>query len=193
MRYHLMRKSILFVSAILLAYGFVFVGGVGEKIPLAQGEESVAMAADIQSSIQISLSEGTNQSGKKTYLVGNSINFGEISFIHPELTSNGDAYLENGHLKLEAVLNVGVVFSGASQAMLDVTRLLASTNPFTKTYYSLSINRSDTLSEVYDEPRSNRLTTITESATIPVRLVLEIKPQQQGKLSDHFRLETTTL
>ncbi len=189
MRYHL-RKNILFVSAILIAYGFIFVGG---KTPSAQGEESVAMAADIQSSIQISLSEGTNQSGKKTYLVGNSINFGEISFIHPELTSNGDAYLENGHLKLEAVLNVGVIFSGASQATLDVTRLLASTNPFTKTYYSLSTNRSDTLSEVYDEPRTNTLTTITESATVPLRLVLEIKPQQQGKLSDHFRLETTTL
>lgn len=185
------RKIIFWVNSLLLGMGSLFI--VGRTQPALGEASSVAMAAELESSIQISLSEGTNQSGKKTYLVGNAINFGDISFIHPELISNGDAYLENGHLKLEAVLNIGVVFSGASQALLDITRLLASTNPFTKTYYSLSTNRSDTLSEVYDEPRSNRLTAITESATVPVRLVLEIKPQQQGKLSDHFRLEATTL
>lgn len=147
------------------------------------------MGVALASSIQLGLLEGTNQTGRKTYLAGGNIDFGEVSFVHPELIGNGDAYLQAGRLRLEAVVNVDVTFSGASSINLQLTRLNASTNSFDKTYYSLSVNRSDELLEIYDEPRFNLITTVNETLTQPLRMVLEIKPQQQGRIYDRFRLE----
>ncbi|MBI4411423.1 MAG: hypothetical protein HY541_02940 [Deltaproteobacteria bacterium] len=176
---------------LLVAFGFLFLPSQRE----AGSEEPslFAMGVALASSVQLGISDGVNQSGKKTYLTGGNIDFGEVSFVHPELIGNGDAYLAEGRLRLEAVVSIDVVFSGASSVALQLTRLKASTNPFDKTWYSLSTNRSDTLSEIYDEPRSNLIDTVTETATRTLRMALEIKPQQEGRINDRFRLEATAL
>ena len=105
----------------------------------------------------------------------------------------GDAYVENGLLYLEAVLNVDVTFSGASSVNMRLSKLRYSSKPFNEAYYSLSINRSETLTKIQQDPNQNSLKTITVPETMTLRLVLEILPQQSGKLSDRFSLEARTL
>lgn len=166
-------------------------------MPLRQTDSSqpddVDIGATVTTGIQLALSEGTNQFGKRTLLYGNAVNFGSVSFINPERIINGDAYLEDGLLVLEAVINFDIIFNGANAVFLQLSKLHASTNPFHKAGYSLAINRATTATEILTDPSKNTLATITESKSIPLRLTFEISPQQQGKISDRFRLEATSL
>lgn len=164
--------------------------------PLFQTTETptdVDTGADVVAAIQLSLADGTNSSGKRTRVYLNNISFGSVSFIAPELISNGDSYLEDHHLMLEAIVNVEAVFNGASSASLQLKKMRTSTNPFYKTYYSLLVGRNDIKTEIQEDPLKDDLGIITEPTTLPLRLVFEISPQQKGHLTDRFRLEATTL
>lgn len=155
-------------------------------------EPDVDFGAQVTTGIQMSLAAGSNESGRRTLISGSSIDFGSVSFVHPDLISNGAAYLDSGNLILEAVVSVEVVFNGASAVTLDLSRLLTSANSFHKSSYALSINRSTVLTEVLDDPNKSRLSTLTETTSVPLRLAFEITPQQQGRLTDRFRLEATS-
>lgn len=151
------------------------------------------VGADIMTGIQLALSGGTNQSGRRTILSNSILDFGSVSFITPELIANGDSFLENNHLMLEAVVNVDIVFNGTNAVFTKLSKLRTSTNPFYKTYYSLTTSRSGTKTEIQEDPIKSDLTTITEPSTITLRMLFEVSPQQTGRLSDRFRLEATTL
>lgn len=140
--------------------------------------------------LQIGLENGTNQEGRQTFVSGNSVPFGSVMFTHPELVTNGAAYLKDGNLILEAVVNVRVVYGGATSVALDLTRQQASTNSFRQTYYSLSVNRGETPVAIYTDPQKNRVATLTAGNSLqPIRLLMEITPQQTGRISDRFKLE----
>lgn len=159
----------------------------------AQTPGNVDVGASPTPEIQLGLKGGTNQFGKRTILTGSAIDFGNVSFIHPETIMNGDAFLEDGHLKLEAVIGIDVTFSGAASVKLELTRLAQSANPFHETYYSLSLDRAQAPTKVLDFPAKNNLITITKATTVPLRMIFEISPQQKGRISDRFRLEANTL
>lgn len=183
------KKHFLIVSA-LFAINLILFSSHFKNI---SGQSAFDVGTTLVSSVQIGLGEGTNQFGRKTILQGGVIDFGSVSFTHPEQVASGDAYRENGNLKLEAVVDVDVVFGGASSVSLELSRLKTSANPFHDTYYSLSTIRTDVAQQIYEEPRTNRIQTLTSSATLPLRLILEIRPNQTGRLSDRFRLQATTL
>lgn len=164
--------------------------------PLFQTTEDptdVGAGADVSTGIQLSLTGGSNQSGKITRVFANSIDFGSVSFITPELIANGDAYVENNHLMLEAIVTVGMVFNGATSASMTLKRLRASANPFYETYYSLQMNRQDVKTTIEEDPLQSTLGTFTEQTDLSLRLVFEISPQQKGHLTDRFELEAGAL
>ncbi len=142
--------------------------------------------------IQLSIAGGTNNSGRRTLVLNNSVSFGNVSFIHPEAIANGDSYLENGHLFLEAVVDVGIIFSGTNSVVLELSRLNLSNNSFFRTYHSLFTDRSQTPEQTSNDPNKSQLKTLTNTETVPIRLVFEIKPQQTGNISDRFRLEASS-
>lgn len=142
--------------------------------------------------IKLEITGGNNQTGRRTIVLNNSINFGTVSFIHPETIANGDSYLENGHLLLEAVVDLDVTFSGTNSVLLELSKLKLSTNSFYRTYHSLSIDRSQKPEETQTDPSKSQLKAVTNSETVPLRLVFEITPQQTGAISDRFRLEANS-
>lgn len=150
---------------------------------------SVDIGASVTSEIQLTLRGAKNQFGKSTSLNGPAIEFGLVSFINPELISNGDAYTENNHLMLEAITQVDLTFNGPSSVALSLKKFRLSDNPFYKTYYSLSTSRTQVPEEIQTDPQQSRLTSVTESSTINLRLIFEISPRQQGKIFDRFQME----
>jgi len=154
---------------------------------------SYSFSARPEQNIQISLSGGTNQYGKKTVFQGRTLNFGKVSFIHPEQISNGDAYLYNGNLRLEAIVNVDVIFNGATSVSLHLSKYRDSTSPFHNSYFSSSVDRAHSLEKIDEQPLSNLINTINSAKTTAFRLVLEISPQQTGKLTNRFLLEARSL
>ena len=159
---------LLFQAMMILAMASPLLGQGGQD-----GGSPVTMGAQVERGLQLSLAGGTNPLGKKTFFSGNTIDFGAVTFTQPELITNGDAYLEIGKLRLEAVLNMNLVFGGVASVTLDLTKLKASANSFRETYYSTSINRSDPLTVILQEPQKNRLQTLTASAEVPIRIVLD--------------------
>lgn len=185
------KPFLLKCSAFLLLAAFFL---LLQELPLWSTEvPSVTVGATASSSIELSIDGGVNQFGKRTVVVGNAIDFGNVSFTHPELIANGDAYLENGYLRLEAIFEVGLVFGGATAVDLTLKKIDPSQHSFHNTHYSLSTNRSDILEPIYEDPRSNHLTRLVSSSTLALRTVMEISPQQQGRLADRFRLEANAL
>jgi|APSaa5957512535_1039671.scaffolds.fasta_scaffold69460_2 hypothetical protein len=148
--------------------------------------------ASPETSIQIDLVGGTNQNNRKTFLTAGAIDFGSVSFIHPELIANGDAYVENGVLKLESIINVELIFNGADSVRTSLSKLRVSSNPFSKSYYSLSTTRSHSLTEILEDPNKNDLGAVTEPSTLTVRVVFDILPSQKGRISDRFKLEAVS-
>lgn len=150
---------------------------------------SVDIGASVDSEIQLALRGVRNNFGKLTTLNGPAIQFGTVSFVNPETISNGDAYLENNHLMLEASTQVDITFNGATSVALSLKKMHLSDNPFYKTYYSLSTARTQPPEEIQMDPLESRLTSVTESSTIDLRLVFEISPRQQGRIFDRFQME----
>src|SRR3989338_4118254 len=107
----------------------------------AEAQTDIHFGAQLTPTIQLTLEGGSNQFGKRTSIVNNSLDFGSVTFTHPELTSNGDAFLEDGLLKLEAIFDVGVVLSGTNSVALSLSRLRSSTNPFYRASYGFFYHR----------------------------------------------------
>lgn len=150
---------------------------------------SVDIGASVDSEVQLALRGVRNNFGKLTTLNGPAIQFGTVSFVNPETISNGDAYLENNHLMLEASTQVDITFNSANSVALSLKKMHLSDNPFYKTYYSLSTARTQPPEEIQMDPLESRLTSVTESSTIDLRLVFEISPRQQGRIFDRFQME----
>lgn len=142
----------------------------------------------VDPALQISIQDGTNLYGRRTIFSGSGVEFGRVTFTNPGLIGNGDAYTDDNRLYLEAILNVGITYSGLLAVTLDLSKLAGAANPFKNVLFSLSKNRSELAVEVLTEPRANRLATLTAPATIPVRLVFEVSPQQSGNIADRLRI-----
>lgn len=138
--------------------------------------------------LQISIRDEVNAYGRRTLFTGSGVNFGSVSFTHPELIGNGDAYIQNNRLMLEAVLSIAIAYNGVNTVQVDLTKVAGSPAPFKGTYFDLSKNRATMPIEVLLEPRSNRLTTMSNPGSFTLRLVFEVSPQQSGALSDRFRI-----
>lgn len=154
----------------------------------AADTSAVSFGATVPPALQIRVDGGTNQYGKRTIFSGSGVDFGTVTFTHPELVGNGDAYIANDKLMLESVLEVTTTFNGLQAVRVDLSKLAGSPNPFHRTSYSLSNNRSELPTEILTEPQANRLTTMMNPGTFAVRMVFEIVAQQSGTLSDRFRL-----
>ncbi len=186
------RKLIVKVTALLLVMSAVLLL-IAPSMSNSDDSSTVAAGTQIIPSLSISVTGGTNQYGKKTLFDGTSINFGGVSFIHPELIINGDAYLQGGDLMLEAVIGTDITFNGTNMIGLSLTRLIASANPFSETYYSLSLSRSDNPTIILQDPQSNRICELMTSGTVTIKMLFRIKAQQTGSLTDRFRLTATGL
>lgn len=178
--------GIAVVSLFLLAKQRGLHAEINDEVPL------FSIGASPVPEIQLAVTGGNSQSGRRTLVLNNSINFGNVSFIHPEAIANGDSYLENGHLLLEAVVDLGVAFSGTNSVALELSRLNLSTNPFYRVYHSLTLDRSQKPEETQNDPNRSQLKTLTNTETVSLRLVFEIRPQQTGSISDRFRLEASS-
>lgn len=191
--------ALLWFSAVASVLAFLALTQQGLRaaaFPLHQttsGQSDTDVGAAVATEIQLSLEEGVNENGRRTFVRNSSIDFGSVSFVRPELISNGDSYLEDGHLMLEAVFAVSVVFNGASSVSLDLSKLRMSPNPFLKTYYSTSISRTHALTEIMEDPLKNNLNRVAQSTSQTLRMVFKISPQQQGSLTDRFRIEASSL
>ncbi|MFH1653686.1 MAG: hypothetical protein ABIE74_06485 [Pseudomonadota bacterium] len=179
---------------LFIAISFLFPKSVIVLFGQTANDSQVEMGATVNPTIQITLSGGSNQFGKSTILTGDAVDFGNVAFTHPELVSNGDAFLnDKGNLVLEAVLNVAIIFSGIDSVGVELTRLYASPSSFSNSYYSLSTNRSDIGDVIYTYPQFNRVDVLSGANTITLRMLLEISPQQSGKITDRFRLTTSAI
>lgn len=149
--------------------------------------------ASVSTDLQLTISGGNNERGKRTLLMGDSIQFGQVSFVQPETISTGDAYLDNGSLMLEAILDVNTVFNGTNQVRINLNKYSDSSNPFNEIYYSLSTSRAQSLEKVQTSPAKNPLKTIRRSSEFSLRVVFEIAPQQKGDFYDRLKLEALPL
>ena len=178
----------LFIATVLFYTVYVLCG----PIAISEADQNVEIGALMPSAVEMSIAGGTNEYGKQTIFLVNNIDFGTVSFIHPEAISNGDAFIENGFLKLESVLNIGIQFSGVNTVAVDLSKLPISSNPFAETYYSLSISRASVPVVIYTEPQFNRVSSFTSSSTVVLRMIYAIKQQQSGKIYDRFRLTASS-
>lgn len=182
------KKNSTLIILLLLLFAATKIA-FGQTTDLPNMETGVVL----EPALEIRLGEGTNLFGKRTLFAGSGLHFGSISFTHPERISNGDAYLQNGHLYLEAVINVALTFNGVDSVSLDIKKLPVSSNPFYKTSFSTSLQRSVTPEPVFEDPRNTQVNTFTKSTEFPLRMVLELSPQQKGYIYDRFRLEARGL
>lgn len=149
---------------------------------------SLDFGATLDPSISITVSGGSNQYGKLTFFSGNSMDFGKVTFTRPDQISNGDAYLKAGRLMLETVINTEVVFNSITAVNLYVSKMRVSANPFNETYVTLSQDRSAIPDKIFEEPLSNKIIQLSSPSTVTFLLLLEISPQQTGRVSDYFKL-----
>lgn len=152
-----------------------------------------AFVTTVNPELQIGLNGGTNPTGRQTIFTPAGVSFGNVSFIHPELISNGDAYLVNNVLNLEAILVVSIIYNGFPSVGLDITKGAGAPAPFKAVYYSMSLDRNVPLNEVVTEPASIRITTLSAPQTITLRMVFQISALQSGNISDRLRLTALTL
>lgn len=138
--------------------------------------------------LQITIKDEVNAYGRRTLFTGSGVEFGSVSFTHPELIGNGDAYIQNNRLMLEAVLAVGIMYNGVNTVQVDLTKVAGSPNPFKNVYYDLSKNRTTMPIEVLMEPRVMRILSMNNPSTFTLRLIFEVAPQQSGSLSDRLRI-----
>lgn len=149
--------------------------------------------ASVGTDLQLTLSGGSNEKGKRTLLLSNAIQFGKVSFVKTDAMTTGDAYLNNGSLMLEAIIDTATVFNGTSQVSLQLSKNSDSANAFHQVYYSLAKSRSQPLEKVKVTPSKNLLKTIRKSTDFSVRIVFEIAPQQKGEFYDELKLEATSI
>ena len=182
-------KISIFVFGISL---FLLASSLGRAQLGQQGD--LGMNSNIIPSLTMELNGGVNDLGRRTFLTGNAVDFGNVIFTQPEFISNGDAYLlDDGNLVLEATLVAKLTYSGTPNASLELSKLPAVANTFSQTRYSTGIRRDD---------RNNTIPTYADTSTvkegaisgieIPFRVLAYVSPAQSGLLSDNFRLIART-
>lgn len=149
--------------------------------------------ASVSAELELTISGGNNEKGKRTLLLSDAIQFGKVSFVQPEIIATGDAYLSDGSLMLEAIIEIATVFNGTNQVSLRLTKLNESSNSFHAVYYSPSVSRSQSLEKVQTSPSKNLIKTIRKSTDFPIRVVFEISPEQKGDFYDRLKLEATSI
>lgn len=164
------------------------VRSLGGSTAEAVDTPSVTFGATVNPTLQLSINGGVNAYGKRTLFIGSGVDFGVVTFTHPDLVGNGDAYLSGGNLMLESILDVTATFSGLPSVRIDLSKFVGAANPFKHTYCSLAVNRAEPLVEILVEPQANHLTAMTTPGTFTLRMVFEIIAQQGGMLADRFRL-----
>lgn len=174
--------SILLIALVAISYQLF--SGDAEAIDTP----NLNFGVTINPELQISIRDEVNAYGRRTLFTGSGVEFGTVSFTHPELIGNGDAYIQNNRLMLEAVLAISIMYNGVNAVQVDLTKVAGSPNPFKGTYFDLNKNRATMPIEILMEPRANRLLTMTTPGTLTLRLVFEVSPQQSGGLSDRFRI-----
>lgn len=180
-------RLLFLCSALFLSFG-------SERLLFGQtSTPNLETGVTLEPALEIGITGGTNPLGKKTLFAGGGINFGTISFTHPERISNGDAYLKNNLLHLEAIMQVSVTFNGFDSVALELKKLPSGGNSFHQSSYSLSTQREVAPEVIFEDPRNNRVQTLTQSSETLLRLVLEMTPRQKGWVRDGFRLEARGL
>lgn len=148
--------------------------------------------ASVNAELQMTISGGNNEKGKRTMLISDAIQFGKVSFV--TLTPiTGDSYLNDGSLMLEAIIDTSIVFNGTSLVNVKLTKLDETSNSFHEIYYSLSKARLQSLEKVLTSPVKNSIKTIRKSTNFPIRVVFEIAPEQKGDFYDRLKLEVTSI
>jgi hypothetical protein len=175
----------VFLAATLVVSSLVVVCGTDTD---AADFPPVGFGVNVNPEIQITINGGINVYGKQTIFNGSGVDFGSVNFVHPEFIGNGDAYIQNGRLVLEAVLDVNVAYSGLNSVAVNVTKIGGSPNPFSKCSYSLNLNRSAVPIDFQTEPQYDTITTLTSPGHIVLRTLFEISPKQSGVMTERFRL-----
>lgn len=150
----------------------------------------IGFGVNVNPEIQITITGGVNVYGKQTIFNGSGVDFGSVNFVHPEFIGNGDAYIQNDRLILEAILDLGIAYSGLSSVVVNLTKIGGSANPFNKCSYSLSLNRSSLSIEVQTEPQFNPVVTLANPGHTTLRMLFELTPKQSGAMTERFRLIT---
>lgn len=162
--------------------------GISELDADTNQTPNLSFGTTVDAALQITLRDGTNLYGRRTIFSGSGVEFGRVTFTNPGLVGNGDAYIDDNRLFLEAILDIGISFSGLLSAAVDLSKVAGAPNSFKSSLFSLSKNRSELAVEVLTEPRANRLATINSPTTFPIRFVFEVSPQQSGNIADRFRI-----
>jgi len=84
----------------------------------------------VDAALQISIRDGVSLYGHRTIFTGSGVDFGRVTFTNPELIGNGDAYVDNNKLYVEAILDIGIIFSGLLSVHVDLSKLMGAPNGF---------------------------------------------------------------
>ena len=152
---------------------------------------TIGMSADIASSFTLNIEGGSSQSGRRTTLTNNMINFGLVNFVRPDLIGNGDAYLDKEfNLIVESILRIQIVFGGYDRGKVYISRGGQSASPYRDTRFGVGTSRSGETKPIVAFPESTLVTSITESGkVVDVRLLGVVAPNQKGSVSDSFIIE----
>ena len=164
-------KQITKVTGLSFALLFLSVlFSIPQDLPATQ-KARAQVGARIRGNVTIELDGGRNEFGKQTTLSGNSIDFGVVSFASD--VANGDAYLYNENLMLEAILEVDVTFSAARKASVYLSKLRHSTRSFNNNYFSTEQKRTTRLTKILENPQKNTVATLTKRGAFDVRLIFQ--------------------
>lgn len=163
-----------------------------DKVALAQ-TTPLGASATVQSAASISVGGALTSDGKQTLFSGGGIDFGQVSFLQPELVSNGSAYRVGGLLRLEAVFDVNVQFGGVNTVLVRLSKVQVSTNRFEEIYYTTSVLRSAVPVKVMEYPDRTEVTRLTTPETVKLRLLFDLTPQHQGTVKDRVQVEVSSI
>ncbi len=148
-----------------------------------------AAKANVSSSLSVSLEGSRNYRGRETRIFNDNINFGSVSFLNPDLVSNGDAFRESSYLILEASLNMTVVGNGYTQGQIVASRRVSTSESFYKACSSTSNIGTENSVDIPFEPSVTQIRTFdTKTTDIPIRFLYYIDRSQAGSFTDTINL-----
>ncbi|MFH1874311.1 MAG: hypothetical protein ABH859_03885 [Pseudomonadota bacterium] len=151
--------------------------------------QSFAASADVSSSLSISLEGGRNYRGRDTRIFNNNLNFGSVSFLNPDLINNGDAFLENSYLILEATLKMTIVGNGYTQGQILANRQISTSETFSKVRSSTSDLGTENSIDILFEPSVTQIKTFdTNTTELSIRFLYYIDRSQSGSFADTINL-----
>jgi len=157
--------------------------------PLAGENQPFNTAANVSPSLSLSFTGLRNYRGRQTFIFNDRIDFGEVSFINYKDIDNGDAFLENQYLILDAVIGLNINGSGYTNGQITANRKIITDKAFDQVRFSTHDRGTANSTDIPLDPNTVRIKTFDSNVSqIPLRFLFYINRSQTGRLSDTVQL-----